>query len=104
MHGPDRVHELSGHDVLQQVGLGSGLQRAMDVLVAFVHGESDEAAARELRADLVMAWTPSIPGRPRSITVTSGRRTRYRSTASSPVPASPTTDMSGSRSTTAATP
>src|SRR5437899_8701050 len=51
VHGTDRGHELRGRRALEEVGPGPGLQGSVDVLVALVDGEGDEAAAWELRAD-----------------------------------------------------
>ena len=51
VHRPDGRHELKGQRALEQVSLGPGPKRLVDVLVAVVDGQGDEPAPREFRTD-----------------------------------------------------
>ena len=52
VYNADGGEQLFDRHTLQQVGLGSGLQRAKDVLIAVECGENDEAGSRIAGAQL----------------------------------------------------
>ena len=64
VHRPDGGDELKGRRALEQVRLGAGPKRLVDVLVAVVDGQGDEPAPRELRADGLHGLDPGQHRKP----------------------------------------
>ena len=80
-----------------QVAAHAGFERAIDILIAVVAGERDDARVRKFAAN--RAGRSSMPlssGIRRSISTTSGCSSRNRPTASRPLSASPIRTRSGS--------
>lgn len=77
--------------VLQQETASSGVKCTEDVLVKVERREHQDPAPRFDVTILFVASMPSMRGMRMSMSTTSGRSCRARSTASQPSPASPTT-------------
>ena len=78
LHGPERLGD---------VVVGAGVEQPRLLVLGMPRREHDDGNVRVF-ADARQTSTPSMSGRPRSSTITSGRSRRAGSRASRPVPAS----------------
>ena len=51
MHLTDRLNQVAGRHVLEQVPARAGLQRPLNIDIAFERGEHDDAGVPELHSD-----------------------------------------------------
>ena len=95
-HGPDPGHELLGAERLDHVVVGAQLQ-ADDPVGLVPRAVSITIGTLEVRRRLRATSSPSRPGSPRSSTTRSGRARRASASATSPSPATTTSNPACSR-------
>ena len=57
-HGANRLDHLAAHRILEQVSLGSGLERPQHVALVGVHAEDDDPGARVPRQNAARRLHP----------------------------------------------
>ena len=72
MDGADRAEHFGVHHLLRACSRARGFERPVDILIAVVAGQRDDARFGKFVADGCVACTPSMSGMRRSISVTSG--------------------------------
>ena len=91
--GAHRLDQFVRRNVLEQVAVRAGADRREQLVFLAEAGEDDDARMGAAFENAGVASMPSISGMTKSSRTTSGCRCGARSTASTPLAASPTTSM-----------
>ena len=92
----NRVDDAFGIRALKTISVGAGRQRREHFFFQVDHRDDDDVRLRQFAAHLLVSAMPSIPGRPMSMTATSGRSRSIDSKPANPSAASPTTSNAAS--------